>query len=131
LPIKSQRQSDRLLDEWIVKLGFIRSIVRRGVHVHVVLVLPTNWCATRAVGSINFAMGQAIGRVYVARYFPSEAKAQIDDLVAHLRIALKERIARLDWMSPQTKVKALDKMARLNVKLESRSLRNSMNSQLR
>jgi putative endopeptidase len=71
----------------------------------------------RAVGSINFAMGQAIGRVYVARYFPPEAKAQIEDLVAHLRIALKERIARLDWMSPQTKFKALDKLARLNVKL--------------
>jgi putative endopeptidase len=76
---------------------------------------PERW--KRAVGTINFAMGQAIGRVYVARYFPSEAKAQIDDVVAHLRIALKERITRLDWMSPQTKVKAVDKLARLNVKL--------------
>jgi putative endopeptidase len=76
---------------------------------------PERW--KRAIGSINFAMGQAIGRVYVARYFPPEAKAQIEDLVAHLRIALKERIARLDWMSPQTKLKALDKLARLNVKL--------------
>jgi putative endopeptidase len=76
---------------------------------------PERW--KRAVGSINFAMGQAIGRVYVARYFPSEARAQIEDLVAHLRIALKERIARLDWMSPQTKLKALDKLARLNGKL--------------
>ena len=36
---------DPELDESIVKLGFIRSIVRRGVHVHVVLALPTNWCA--------------------------------------------------------------------------------------
>jgi putative endopeptidase len=62
-------------------------------------------------------MGQAIGRVYVARYFSPEAKAQIDDLVAHLRIALKERIARLDWMSPETKLKALDKLALLNVKI--------------
>jgi putative endopeptidase len=53
----------------------------------------------------------------VARYFSSQAKAQIDDLVAHLRIALKERIARLDWMSPETKLKALDKLARLNVKI--------------
>jgi putative endopeptidase len=76
---------------------------------------PERW--KRAVGTINFAMGQAIGRVYVARYFPPEAKAQIDDLVTHLRSALKERIARLDWMSPQTKLKALDKLARLNVKI--------------
>jgi putative endopeptidase len=71
----------------------------------------------RAVGTINFAMGQAIGRVYVARYFPPEAKAQIDDLVAHMRDALRERIARLDWMSPQTKLKALDKLDRLTVKI--------------
>jgi putative endopeptidase len=76
---------------------------------------PERW--KRAVGTINFAMGQAIGRVYVARYFPTEAKAQIDDLVAHIRDALRERITRLDWMSPQTKLKALDKLARLNTKI--------------
>jgi putative endopeptidase len=76
---------------------------------------PERW--KRAVATVNGAMGQAIGRVYVDRYFPPEAKAQIDDLVAHLRIALKERIARLDWMSPQTKLKALDKLARLDVKI--------------
>jgi putative endopeptidase len=76
---------------------------------------PERW--KRAVSTINFAMGQAIGRVYVSRYFPPEAKAQIEDLVAHMRSALKERIARLDWMSPQTKLKALDKLARLDVRL--------------
>jgi putative endopeptidase len=71
----------------------------------------------RAVGTINFAMGQAIGRVYVARYFPPQAKTQIDDLVTHMRDALRERIMRLDWMSPQTKLKALDKLDRLSVKI--------------
>ena len=76
---------------------------------------PERW--KRAVATVNGAMGQAIGRIYVARYFSPEAKAQIDDLVAHLRIALKERIARLDWMSPQTRRKALDKLARLDVKI--------------
>src|SRR5262249_37297409 len=44
---------------------------------------PERW--KRAVATANGAMGQAIGRVYVARYFPPEAKAQIDDLVGHLR----------------------------------------------
>jgi putative endopeptidase len=62
-------------------------------------------------------MGQAIGRVYVARYFPPEAKAQIDDLVAQLRLALKDRIEHLNWMSAETKGNALDKLGPLNVKI--------------
>src|SRR5262249_1205636 len=77
--------------------------------------LPERW--KRAVATVNGAMGQAVGRVYVARYFPPEAKAQIDDLVAQLRVALKSRIERLDWLSPETRSKALDKLARLNVKI--------------
>jgi putative endopeptidase len=89
--------------------GF-RSRTMRGVAEQ-----PERW--KRAVATVNGTMGQAIGRVYVARYFSPEAKAQIEDLVGHLRIALRERIARLDWMSPETKLKALDKLARLHVKL--------------
>jgi putative endopeptidase len=76
---------------------------------------PERW--KRAVATVNRAMGQAIGRVYVARYFSPQAKAQIDELVEYLRLALKERIARLAWMGPETKLKALDKLARLHVKL--------------
>jgi putative endopeptidase len=76
---------------------------------------PERW--KRAVATVNGAMGQAIGRVYVARYFSREAKTQIDDLVAQLRIALKGRIERLAWMSPATKLKALEKLAHLNVKI--------------
>jgi len=76
---------------------------------------PERW--KRAVATVNGAMGQAIGRVYVAHYFSPEAKAQIDDLVAQLRIALRGRIERLAWMSPTTKLKALEKLAHLNVKI--------------
>jgi putative endopeptidase len=76
---------------------------------------PERW--KRAVATVEGIMGQAIGRVYVARYFPPAAKAQIDDLVAQLRIALKGRIERLDWMSQDTKLKALDKLARLNAQI--------------
>ena len=76
---------------------------------------PERW--KRAVATVNGAMGQAIGRVYVARYFSSQAKAQIDDLVAQLRIALAARIERLAWMSPATKLKASEKLAHLNVKI--------------
>jgi putative endopeptidase len=76
---------------------------------------PERW--KRAVATVNGAMGQAIGRVYVARYFSPEAKTQIDDLVAQLRIALKGRIERLAWMSPATKLKALEKLTHLNIKI--------------
>jgi putative endopeptidase len=77
--------------------------------------LPERW--KRGVQTVNGAMGQAVGRVYVARYFPPEAKAQVDDLVARLRVALKARIERLDWMSDETKQKALEKLAHINVKI--------------
>ena len=62
-------------------------------------------------------MGEAVGRVYVARYFPPEAKAKIDALVAELRVALGARIDRLDWMSPETKAKARAKLAKFTVKI--------------
>jgi putative endopeptidase len=76
---------------------------------------PERW--SRAVDTIEDAMGQAVGRAYAARYFSPETKAQIADLTAELGIALKARIERLDWMSQRTKRKALDKLARLNVKI--------------
>ncbi len=60
----------------------------------------------RAVGVVDRGMGEAVGRVYVARYFPPEAKAKIDALVGELRVALHARIDQLDWMSPETKAKA-------------------------
>jgi len=71
----------------------------------------------RAVAFVNLGMGEAVGRVYVARYFPPEAKAKIDALVGELRAALGRRIDRLDWMSAETKAKAHAKLAQLNVKI--------------
>jgi putative endopeptidase len=87
----------------------------RGKTMNGVAQQPERW--KRAVATVNGTLGQAIGRVYVARYFPPAAKAQIDDLVGQLRVALKGRIERLDWMSEPTKQKALDKLAHLNVKI--------------
>jgi putative endopeptidase len=71
----------------------------------------------RAVEFIDRGMGEALGRVYVAKYFPPEAKAKIDALVAEMRVALNQRIDRLDWMSPATKAKAHAKLARFTVKV--------------
>ena len=62
-------------------------------------------------------MGEAIGRTYVAEYFPPESKAKMDKLVGDLRAALKARIEKLEWMSPETKVKALEKLAKFTVKI--------------
>src|SRR5215471_15013076 len=61
----------------------------------------------RGVMAVNSAMGEAVGRVYVARHFPPEAKAKIDALVAQVRLAFRQRIERVTWMTPETKAKAL------------------------
>ena len=71
----------------------------------------------RGVNTVNGAMGEAIGRIYAARYFPLEAKAKAEALVEQLRLALKGRIERVSWMTQETKIKALEKLARLNVKI--------------
>jgi putative endopeptidase len=71
----------------------------------------------RAASFAEGIMGEAVGREYVARYFPPEAKAKAEALVADIRSAMTERIKRVDWMSPATKAKALAKMAKFTVKI--------------
>jgi putative endopeptidase len=71
----------------------------------------------RAVHVVNAGMGEAVGRFYVARYFPADAKAKIDSLVSELRVALGQRIDRLGWMAPETKARARTKLAKLRVKI--------------
>ena len=71
----------------------------------------------RAVGAAEGSMGEAIGRTYVAEYFPAESKAKMEKLVADLRTAMKVRIQNLDWMSPETKTRAIDKLAKFGVKI--------------
>jgi putative endopeptidase len=71
----------------------------------------------RAVGAVNAAMAEAIGRVYVSRHLPPEAKAQVEAMVEEIRIALKARIERLTWMALPTKERALEKLSRVNVKV--------------
>jgi putative endopeptidase len=71
----------------------------------------------RGVSTVNGAMGEAVGRIYAARYFTADAKAKAEALIEQLRLALKGRIERVAWMSQETKIKALEKLARLNVKV--------------
>ena len=71
----------------------------------------------RAVEASEGAMGEAIGRTYVAEYFPPESKAKMEKLVADLRTAMKGRIEKLEWMGPETKAKALEKLSKFGVKI--------------
>jgi putative endopeptidase len=69
----------------------------------------------RAVQVANAGLGDAVGRLYVQQYFPPKSKAQIEALVKNITTALSARIDRLDWMSPETKIKAKEKLAALYV----------------
>ena len=71
----------------------------------------------RGVSFVQGALGEAVGRLYVAQYFTPQAKAQMDALVGDLKTALKGRIERLTWMEPATKQKALEKLAKFTVKI--------------
>jgi putative endopeptidase len=71
----------------------------------------------RAVAFTNGAVGESVGRVYVARYFPPESKAKMDALVHDIQTALRNRIENLPWMSPATKAKALEKLSKFTVKI--------------
>jgi len=69
----------------------------------------------RAVAFTSDALGEAVGRIYVARYFPPASKERIEGLVQNLIAAFNARIDRLAWMNPQTKAKAKAKLATLRV----------------
>jgi putative endopeptidase len=71
----------------------------------------------RAIGFAEGALGEALGRQYVAEYFPAESKAQMEELVANLRRALALRIETYDWMSAETKAAAQEKLAKFTVKI--------------
>jgi putative endopeptidase len=71
----------------------------------------------RAVAAVNAGEGEAVGKLYVAQYFPPASKAAMETLVGDLRVALAARISHLTWMSEATKAKALQKLSMLNVKV--------------
>lgn len=62
-------------------------------------------------------LGWAVGQLYSAKYFPSAAKAKIEELVANLKVAMHERIKGLDWMGEATKAQALKKLDTYNIKV--------------
>jgi len=71
----------------------------------------------RAVSYTSSAMGEAIGRDYVKLYFPADAKAKMDALVANVKAAMGARLDQLDWMSPATKAEAHSKLKGFGLKI--------------
>ena len=71
----------------------------------------------RAVSAVDGMMGEAVGKMYVEKYFPAAAKERMVKLVGNLQQALGERIRALTWMSDETKAKALEKLSAIYVKV--------------
>ncbi|MDR2650752.1 MAG: M13 family metallopeptidase [Prevotellaceae bacterium] len=71
----------------------------------------------RAVAVVNGVLGEAVGQMFVKKYFPPEAKERMIKLVQNLQDVLAERISALDWMSDSTKTKALEKLRTFYVKV--------------
>ncbi len=71
----------------------------------------------RSTNQVQGVMGEALGRIYVQKYFPASSKERMKTLVENLRIALGERIAAQDWMDDSTKVNALLKLNTFYVKI--------------
>ena len=71
----------------------------------------------RCVETTDQLLGEALGKKYAERYFPPAAKARMKALVDNLLAAMRETIDRIDWMSPATKQRALEKLATYNPKI--------------
>lgn len=71
----------------------------------------------RALGTVEGLLGEALGQLYVERYFPASSKEYMVGLVEDLRDALAQHIMNLEWMSPETKVQAMRKLYNITVKI--------------
>ena len=71
----------------------------------------------RGVSLVEGSLGDAVGKIYVERHFPAESKAAMDELVANLIEAYRQSIEKLEWMGPETRQKALAKLATFRPKI--------------
>ncbi|MGN2247709.1 M13 family metallopeptidase [Frateuria sp. GZRR35] len=69
----------------------------------------------RAIGAVNNDLGDAVGQIYVKKYFPPASKRQVQDMVKNILAAFDERVGQLDWMTDATKAKAKAKIESLKV----------------
>ncbi len=66
----------------------------------------------RAARTVDSQIGEALGQLYVAQYYPAEAKARMDTMIQNITAVMRDRIEKLEWMTPETKKKALAKFDR-------------------
>ncbi|WP_299225198.1 M13 family metallopeptidase [uncultured Psychroserpens sp.] len=71
----------------------------------------------RALSTINGTIGEALGKLYVDEKFPPEAKEKAKQMIDNIMLAFENRIKELDWMTPETKDKAIEKLKKMNVKI--------------
>ena len=71
----------------------------------------------RCTSQVERQMGEALGKMYAEKYFPESSKKRMEKLVKNLQIALAERIKAQDWMTPETKIAALEKLMTFYVKI--------------
>ena len=71
----------------------------------------------RAVGLVEGSLGEAVGQIYVEKHFPASSKKKMEELVGHLIEAYRQSITNLDWMTEETKVKALEKLSKFTPKI--------------
>lgn len=71
----------------------------------------------RGLALVNGVLGEAFGKLYVDKYFPTEAKAEMETMIDYIKKGFKNRIANLEWMSATTKAKAQEKLSKFSVKV--------------
>ncbi len=71
----------------------------------------------RAISTVNGSVGELVGKVYVKTFFPPSAKSRMDNMIENLRDAYGASIKDLDWMSEETKIKALEKLHKFDPKI--------------
>ncbi len=98
------------LSSAFVKAGFEFSQVMTGAKEDI-----PRW--RKAVSATNGALGEDLGQIYVKRYFPPEAKAQVLDILHNIKAALKDDLATLSWMSDPTRKAALAKLEKIEEKM--------------
>jgi putative endopeptidase len=71
----------------------------------------------RALQNVNRSIGEALGKLYVEKMFPAEAKEKAEKMIQNVILAYQHRIENLTWMSPETKIKAIEKLKKINPKI--------------
>lgn len=71
----------------------------------------------RAARMVDGGIGEALGQLYVARYYPPEAKARMDEMISNIQVVMRERLQKLDWMTEATRQKALAKFDRFQARI--------------